>query len=127
MNERILLVDDDPSLLRVTEKQLADAGYAVRPVADGPAALAAFEDGGFDLVLSDIQMPGLDGIELLGEIKRRDPSAAVVMITAHGTVERAVSAMRTGADDFLEKPYSRERLLGAVERALRFRGLAAES
>jgi len=127
MTERILLVDDDPSLLRVTEKQLADAGYAVRTATDGAAALEAFEEGGVDLVLSDIQMPVLDGLELLAEIKLRDASAAAVMITAHGTVERAVEAMRTGAFDFLEKPFSRERLLNTVERALRYRGLVAEN
>ena len=104
MTDRILLVDDDPSLLRVTEKQLSDAGCEVVAVGDSAAALARFEEGGVDLLLTDIQMPGMDGLELLGEIKRRDAAAPVVVITAHGTVERAVSAMKTGAFDFLEKP-----------------------
>jgi len=127
MAERILLVDDDPSLLRVTEKQLSDAGYAVTAVAGGEEALAVVGDGRIDLVLSDIQMPGMDGLALLAEIKRRDANAAVVMITAHGTVERAVTAMKTGAIDFLEKPFSRERLLVTVEKALRYRTLATEN
>jgi len=125
--EHVLLVDDDPSLLRVTEKQLADAGYRVTAVPDAAGALAAWEAGDVDLVLTDVQMPETDGLELLAEIKRRDPAAAVVMITAHGTVERAVEAMRTGALDFLEKPFRRERLLLVVEKALRYSGLAAEN
>jgi two-component system NtrC family response regulator len=99
----------------------------VTAVGDGVDALAAFEEGGFDLVLSDVQMPGMDGLELLAEIKRRDATTAVVVITAHGTVERAVTAMKTGAHDFLEKPHSRERLLNTVEKALRYRSLAAEN
>jgi two-component system NtrC family response regulator len=126
MTERILLVDDDASLLRVTQKQLSDAGYAVIAVSDADEALDAFE-GGVDLVLSDVQMPGTDGLALLAEIKRRDANAAVVMITAHGTVERAVTAMKTGALDFLEKPFTRERLLLTVTKALRYRSLAAEN
>jgi two-component system NtrC family response regulator len=125
--DHILLVDDDASLLRVTEKQLADAGYRVTPVAEAAAALAAFEAGDVDLVLSDVQMPRMDGLELLAEIKRREPAAAVVMITAHGTVERAVEAMKTGALDFIEKPFRRELLLFTVEKALRYRSLAAEN
>jgi two-component system NtrC family response regulator len=120
-------VDDDPSLLRVTEKQLGDAGYEVEAAAEAGAALSAFEAGGVDLVLTDVQMPEMDGLTLLAEIKRRDAAAAVVVITAHGTVERAVTAMKTGAFDFLEKPFTRERLLITVEKALRYRSLAAEN
>ncbi|MEN8149186.1 MAG: sigma-54 dependent transcriptional regulator [Planctomycetota bacterium] len=127
MPERILLADDDPSLLRVTEKQLTDAGFEVVTAGDGLDALASFDEGGVDLVLTDVQMPGMDGLELLAEIKRRDVTAAVVVITAHGTVERAVEAMKTGAFDFLEKPFSRERLLAAVSRALDYRSLATEN
>jgi two-component system NtrC family response regulator len=126
--ERILLVDDDASLLRVTEKQLQDAGYAVTAVPGGEEALGAFAEGGeTDLVLTDLQMPGMDGLALLAEVKRRDPAAAVVLITAHGTIDAAVNAMKTGAIDFIEKPFSRERLLVTVEKALRYRSLATEN
>jgi len=123
----LLLVDDDASLLRVTEKQLTDAGHEVVAVATADLALEAFDGAPPDLVLTDIQMPGMDGLALLAELKRRDPAVAVVMITAYGTVDRAVEAMRAGAIDFLEKPFRRETLLLSVTRALRYRALAAEN
>ena len=123
----LLLVDDDASLLRVTEKQLTDAGHEVTAVASADLALEAFDAAPPDLVLTDIQMPGMDGLALLAELKRRDPAVAVVMITAYGTVDRAVEAMRAGAIDFLEKPFRREALLLSVTRALRYRALAAEN
>jgi DNA-binding NtrC family response regulator len=126
-DEKILLVDDDKSLLRVTEKQLTDAGYSVSPVESAEAALKEFGDGTFDLVVTDVQMPGMDGLALLAELKRRDPAVAVVVVTAFGTVERAVEAMRTGAADFLEKPFKRQALLLAVEKGLRFRSLLTEN
>ncbi len=125
--EQILLVDDDKSLLRVTEKQLTDAGYRVFPVESAEAALQNFEERGFDLVVTDVQMAGMDGLELLAELKRYDPAVAVVVVTAFGSVERAVEAMRTGAVDFLEKPFKREALLLAVEKGLRFRALLTEN
>ena len=124
---RILLVDDDESLLRVTEKQLASEGYRVTAVRSGADALEAYEAGETDLVVTDVQMPGMDGISLLAELKRRDPNAVVIVITAYGSVERAVEAMKTGATDFLEKPFRREALVLAVEKGLRYRTLAVEN
>ena len=124
---RILLVDDDESLLRVTEKQLADAGYDVRTASSGEVALEAFDPGSTDLVVTDLQMPGMDGLALLAEVVRRDPDATVILITAYGTVESAVEAMKAGAVDFLEKPFRREVLLLAVSRALRLRQLETEN
>jgi len=125
--KKILLVDDDKSLLRVTEKQLTDAGYRVTKAESAETALTEFESGGFDLVVTDVQMPGMDGLELLAELKRRDSTVAVVVVTAFGSVERAVQAMCTGAVDFLEKPYKREALLLAAEKGLRFRALLTEN
>jgi two-component system NtrC family response regulator len=124
---RILLVDDDESLLRVTEKQLTDAGYEVTAAPGGRAALEAFSPEEVDLVVTDVQMPGMDGLALLREVKRLDSDASVLVITAYGTVESAVEAMKAGAFDFLEKPFRREVLLLGVERALRYRRLEAEN
>ncbi len=124
---RILLVDDDESLRRVTEKQLTAAGHEVVAVEGGREALEVFDPRVVDLVLTDLQMPGMDGLTLLAELKRRDPDAAVVVITAYGTVEGAVRAMKTGAVDFLEKPFRKETLLLTVEKALRYRALASEN
>jgi two-component system, NtrC family, response regulator len=125
--KRVLLVDDDVSLLRVTEKQLSDAGYDVVAVPSAEEALEVSESGSVDLVVTDVEMPGMDGLELLAELKRRDADAAVLVITAHGNVERAVTAMRTGAADFLEKPFPSQSLLLSVEKALRYRSLKEEN
>ena len=105
--DRILLVDDDESLLRVTQKQLTDAGYEVAAVPDARTALEAFDPELIDLVITDVEMPEMDGLQLLAELKRRVPDLAVVVITAYGSVDRAVEAMKTGAVDFLEKPFRR--------------------
>ncbi len=125
--KKILLVDDDASLLRVTEKQLSNAGYDVIAVPSAEDALEATEAGPVDLVVTDVEMPGMNGLELLAELKRRDADAAVLVITAYGNVERAVTAMRTGAADFLEKPFRSQTLLISVEKALRYRSLKAEN
>ncbi|MHC4469524.1 MAG: sigma-54-dependent transcriptional regulator [Planctomycetota bacterium] len=125
--QRILLVDDDVSLLRVTEKQLTDAGYEVTAVPSAEDALEAYSTEQVDLVVTDVEMPGMDGLELLAELKRREPEAAVLVITAYGNVERTVTAMKTGAADFLEKPFRRQSLLLSVEKALRYRSLAEEN
>jgi DNA-binding NtrC family response regulator len=125
--KRILLVDDDESLLRVTQKQLTGAGHEVVALSNAATALDVFDPDEIDLVMTDIEMPEMDGIELLAEVKRRDPDTPVVVITAHGSVERAVTAMKTGAVDFLEKPFRREVLLLAVEKALRYRRLTEEN
>ena len=124
---RILLVDDDESLLRVTEKQLSDAGYAVTAAGGPDGALEAYDPSAFDLVITDVQMPGMDGLALLAELKRRDPRAAVVVMTAYGSIAHAVDAIRRGADDYLGKPFEREALLLAVQRVLRTRRLEREN
>jgi DNA-binding NtrC family response regulator len=124
---RVLLIDDDPSLRRVAEFSLQEEGLQVEAVASGEAALAAFDRERFDVVVTDVRMPGMSGIELLGELQRRDPDLPVVMVTAYATVELAVEAMRKGAFDYLAKPFPRDALKAAVQRALRVRRLEAEN
>ena len=120
---RLMLVDDDPNLRRVLQLQLEAAGYHVTCADSGPAALKELEESRFDVVITDIQMPGMDGLELLERIKERDPDAVIVVITAFGDVDRAVRALKAGAFDFLTKPISQEVLLGTLVRARNFRRL----
>jgi DNA-binding NtrC family response regulator len=126
-NRSILVVDDDRELLRALERTLRNAGYPVRGVESGEDAMTSLSDGVPDLVVSDFLLPGMDGIALLKEIKAAAPGTEVLMMTAHGTIERAVEAMRAGAYDFVEKPIERDRLLRAVERAFERRELSDEN
>jgi two-component system response regulator PilR (NtrC family) len=124
---RVLLVDDERSMREFLEILLARQGYASTACATAREALVALECDEFDLVISDIQMPGMDGLELLSEIQNRQPETPVVLITAHGSTESAVEAMKRGAYDYLTKPCSVDEILLVVEKALEKRNLAHEN
>ncbi len=125
---RILVIDDDTSLREVVRFILADAGHEVLDAADGVQGLALL-DKDPDLVITDIRMPGLDGMEVLARIRERDgeDSPPVIVLTAHGTVEQAVAAMKLGAFTYLLKPFAREELKLTVEQALHTRELEADN
>ncbi len=123
---RILLAEDDASLRRVTALQLQKWGHEVVEVADGNAAVEAFRDGEFDLVLTDLVMEGFTGAALIGELRATRPGVIVVVFTAFGTVENAVEAMKAGAWDYLAKPVHPEELRLVVGRALEHRNLRLE-
>lgn len=114
----ILVVDDDESLRRVTQIQLEEAGYETYAAADGPLALKIVEEKNPALVLTDLKMPEMSGIELLRRLRSQHPETAVIMITAFGTVQNAVEAMKAGAYDYITKPIDYDELLSIVERAL---------
>ncbi len=114
----VLIVDDDVSLATVLAKQLAQAEMLPRAGTGGAEALALLETTPFDLVITDLRMPGLDGMSLLGQIVARWPDVPVVMLTAHGTVPLAVEALKAGAADFVLKPFDREEVLFVVRKAL---------
>jgi UDP-3-O-acyl N-acetylglucosamine deacetylase len=116
--ERILVVDDDAGVLRSVEAVLRDEGFDVVAVGGGRDAVAAVERWSPDLVLLDVWMPDLDGIEVLERIRSRRKHLPVVIVSGHGTVELAVKATRLGAVDFIEKPFSIDGLLSSVRRAL---------
>lgn len=124
---RILLVEDDESLRRIYAYHLTREGYAVEEAPEGHRALVLLEERPVDVVLTDVRMPGMDGRELMKVILERHSDLPVVVLTAYGTIEEAVEAMRLGAADYLTKPVEREALLLAVEKALRLRGLAQEN
>jgi two-component system NtrC family response regulator len=123
----ILLVDDDESLRRVVEYQLGEAGFSVTTAASAEEALGVLHGKTFRLLVTDVLMPGMSGLDLLDRVRVLRPDTVVVVITAHGDVATAVRAMKLGAFDFLEKPFPRERLLVAVRRALEFVELRDEN
>ena len=114
----ILVVDDEVNYLTVMEALLGGEGYEVLTVPGGQEALKIAGSADVDLVLTDMKMPKLSGIELLGELKRLYPDLPVIMMTAYGTVEKAVAAMKTGAFDYILKPFKNEELLVTITRAL---------
>ncbi len=115
----ILVVDDDKNILKMIEINLRkERTYDIRTASNGEACLKVIGDAMPDLVLMDIQMPGIDGIETLKRIKEREPLIPVVMMSAHGTIEKAVESMKLGAYDFISKPFASDRLLVTVNNAL---------
>ena len=115
----VLVVDDEADIRELVSGVLEDEGYAVRTAADSSATLDAIEDRRPSMVLLDVWLQGsrLDGLQLLQEIKHRDPSIPVLMISGHGNLDTAVAAVREGAIDFIEKPFEAERLIYLVGRA----------
>jgi two-component system response regulator FlrC len=118
MTHRILIVEDDPDLAEALYDTLSLAGYEVSSASDGRAALAAFEAAPADLVLTDVQMQPMDGQTLLRQLRARNGSVPVLVMTAFGTVEQAVEAMKLGAADYLAKPFEGKALLDKIARYL---------
>src|SRR5438094_3546699 len=124
MPDRTLLVaDDDPGLRESLERTLTREGYRVLLASDGRAALERLQTGDIDLIVTDLKMPGLTGLELLRAAKAIAPHVDVILLTAFGTVEESVKAMKDGAYDFLTKPFRREQLLKLIDKALERREL----
>lgn len=115
----ILIVDDDPLIRQGLVRLLARQGYQISSAASVAEARVLLAQGGLDLVLTDLQMPGEDGLALLAEVRKRFPALPVVMLTAHGSMEVVVQALRLGASDFLTKPYQMDELLSIVQREVR--------
>ena len=122
----ILVVDDDPTILKLLVKYLGKKGYRVTSAQDGEEALTLFRQDDFDLVITDLRMPRLDGLEILRRVKALQPDVEVLVLTGHGTMTSAIAALRDGgAADYLLKPLSSLELLAiAVKRALDKRRLA---
>jgi putative two-component system response regulator len=123
---RVLVADDDPAIRRALRMMLGDAHH-VAEAGDGAEALRRFEEGGADLVLSDLQMPAMGGLELLRRVKALDDTAAFIILTGAGTVENAVQALRQKADDYLVKPFNVDEVMLACARALEHRRLVREN
>jgi DNA-binding NtrC family response regulator len=124
---RILLVDDEPSILNVLSNLLKGQGHDCHPAKGGEPARDLIRNEQFDLMISDIRMAPIDGLELLKIVKRTRPGTAVIMLTAYGSVETAVAAMKEGAFDYVTKPFKVDELLITVQRALEYRAIVAEN
>ena len=124
---KILIVDDDASLRRVLEYNLAEEGYSVATAASGEEALELLGRSPFDLMVTDIQMSGISGMELLARVRRDTPETQVIVITAFGTIEMAVEAMKGGAFEYVTKPFNRDELKLVVRKALRVQNLERDN
>jgi two-component system, NtrC family, response regulator AtoC len=122
----VLIVDDEKAIRRILSVLLAERRHRVTEVGSGEEALADLPQAKPDLVLLDLKLPGIDGLETLQRLRALDPKLDVVMMTAHGTISSAVEAMRRGACDYVTKPFDNDELLMIVDRALEMRRLSAE-
>jgi len=127
MYPSILIVDDEPSIRQSLSGLLTDEGFIVSTAANGYEAMKIIEAESPDLVLLDIWMPGIDGLETLKEIKHQHSHIQVIIITGHGTIETAVKATKSGAFDFIEKPLSIDKIIVGINNALNFRRLEEEN
>jgi two-component system response regulator HydG len=126
-NARILVVDDERAARTGLEKLLTGDGYQVKTAEEGGGALEIAEEFSPDVVITDLKMPGMDGMELISRLQDQDPELPVIVITAFGDVESAVAAMRAGAESFLAKPLDFDALSVVIDRALQNRAVRAEA
>ena len=125
--EKILIVDDEPDMLSSCQKLLSRSGYSVETAGSGRDALKILREEKFDLILTDLKMPEVDGMEVLKRSKKQSPDSAVLVFTGYGTIQDAVMAMKNGASDFITKPFTPDHLLLAIEKALDNLRLEAEN
>jgi len=123
----MLVIDDEPSMQEVLKELLKDDGYEVTVASSGNEGLHKLEQSGYDLVICDVMMPDMNGLQTLEEIKKLEPEQMVIMITAYGSVEDAISAIKGGAFDYITRPYKNEVVLNAVRRAIQQRYLIEEN
>jgi DNA-binding NtrC family response regulator len=128
MAEKILIVDDEPDMLKLLSMTIQrKTPYQVTVTNNPIEALELAKKGDFDLVITDLKMPGLDGIELLRAVKSLNPDTPVIMMTAYGTVESASEAMEKGGFDFITKPFRIEHILFTIDRAMKWIKLQQEN
>jgi len=125
--EIIHIIDDEPIIYEVLQDLLTSEGYEVEISPNGEEALEKYESQEFDLTLLDLLMPGMDGIEVLKRLKKMDSSAVVIIITAYASIESAISAMKMGAFDYIQKPFKHDELLLIVQRAIAHKRLQEEN
>jgi two-component system response regulator HydG len=127
MSDRVLVIDDDPALREVLAAVLSDSGYGVRTAASGGEGRDALRSEGADLVLLDLRMPDIEGIDLIPELREIDAEVSIVMMTAYGSIKTAVESIRRGASDFLTKPFDLEEMKLTIGNALALQRLRREN
>src|SRR3984957_8539256 len=123
----VLVIDDEVDIREGLELLLTSEGYAVDLAQNGTEGLHRMENRGYDLVLLDLMMPDMSGLEVLTEVRKRDRETPIFLITAYGSVEAAVSALKLGANDYFSKPWDNEKLLLEIDRVLAGRRLQDEN
>ncbi len=114
----VLVVDDEAGMCHILKRMLTDEGYTVVTATSGEKALKVIDEDSFDVAMLDIRMPGMDGLELLDHIKQESPETSVIMMTAYGTIETAVSAMKRGAYEYISKPFNNDEVLHIIGNAM---------
>ncbi|MBF0338066.1 MAG: response regulator [Nitrospirae bacterium] len=128
MPENILIVDDEPDMLKLLSMIIRDkTPYGVTTTNNPLEVVDLLKAGSFELIIADLKMPGLDGIELLGAIKNIDNDLPVIIITAYGTFETATEALKKGGFDFITKPFRKEQILYTIDKALKWYALQKEN
>lgn len=117
MSEKILLVDDEKDFLDVMSERIESRGIQVTTAESAVAALKQVEAGGFDAIILDLMMPGMDGLDTLRAIKKKNPDLQVILLTGHATIEKGIEAMKLGAMDFIEKPADLDKLTKIIKKA----------
>lgn len=121
MAEKILIVDDEPDMLKLLSMILREKTPYEITVTNNPIeAVELAKNENFDVVITDLKMPGLDGLQLLEEVKKRDEDVPVIIITAYGTIESATEAIEKGGFDFITKPFKKEQILFTIEKAIKW-------
>ena len=127
MPERILVVDDEPNMLRLLKTILMDkTGYEVTTTNNPLEVSKLLQESHYDLVVTDLKMPLVDGIDLIGIVKNIDTAMPIIVITAYGTIETAEEAIQKGAYDFITKPFRKETILITIKRALEWKRMQGE-
>lgn len=128
MAEKLLIVDDEPDMLKLLGMIVrGKTPYETITTNNPVEALDLVKKGGYDLVITDLKMPGLDGVEMLEAVKKYDADIPVIIMTAYGTVETAEEALSKGAFDFISKPFRKEQILFTIEKALKWLRLQREN
>ena len=127
MSERILVIEDDPSILRGLQLNLGMEGYAVRSASDGETGLALARAERFDLLVVDVMLPRIGGLEVIRELRRDDPDLPVLILSAKGQESDKVAGLQLGADDYMVKPFSLKELLARIGALLRRRRVRGET
>jgi len=117
MSEKILLVDDEKDFLDVMSERIQARGMDVTTAESAEKALESVESGSYDAIILDLMMPGMDGLQTLKAIKKKNPDLQVILLTGHATVEKGIEAMKLGAMDFLEKPADLDKLTEIIKKA----------
>jgi len=128
MKQRILAVDDEPHMLKLLERIITEkTPYAITTTSNSLEVPRILEEGVFDLIIADLKMPGLDGMDILRMIKEKKRPEEVIMITAFGSLETAIEALSLGVFDYITKPFKKEQIIFTVDRAMRWQQLKKEA